>query len=846
MLEEHSCGAPAIAGNGRLPQRQEYAHGTVGRRPVAMKHVPQSAETLVDREQPPNSFLADFKAALLNRPYQGIVPEKVKPTLVAQARYLAALWSVGAVLMIVATWTMVRLGVFNRPGTAISVYLLIIIALSLLDSFATSAVFSLIAVACLDYFFIVPLYSFEVSSAQDVMALVAFLATSFAVTTLVRRARRFGETQHEQATLLNLTPDAILMLDSDRIITYWNGGAERLFGWTRDEAVGHDIRLLLRTVYPAPLDEILATSRRTGHWEGELVQTSRDGAQVHVASKWIVRRDARGNPIGTLQSNTDITARKRAEETLQKSQAAFLSEAQRLSGTGSFGWNAMTDELSWSDETFRIFGYDPSVTPTLEMVRARIHPDDRDEAQLALETAVNQRQSLDIEFRLNMPDETIKNLHIVGSPSIDDSSSFKLVGAVKDITGHRVAYAALEESETRYRHLFKSMPISMWKLDVHGLVDMFREVKAAGVTDFAAYLKAHPEFVHRAMENIIAAEVNEVSVRLFGAADEKEVLGPIAPRFKTRPDTMERILLSRFRNEAVFEEQSQLDTVDGRLVHVLITAARTEAGITVAGLVPLTELVRTQETLEKLQIEFAHTARVSTLGELTASMAHELNQPLSAIAINSEASLRWLDRPEPELDEVRALTQRSLADAGRAADIIARVRAMAAGRPPERIVVSLHDAVLEALQFLRHEAEWRGITVSHLFASQTPLVLADKTLLYQLIVNLSVNAMQAMARGGTTERRITIRTLFPGNDTVRCSFEDSGPGIAQEHLSRLFDSFFTTKESGMGMGLSICRSIIESHGGRIEADNDSIHSGARFSFTLPAANNTLQLAPQVE
>jgi C4-dicarboxylate-specific signal transduction histidine kinase len=383
------------------------------------------------------------------------------------------------------------------------------------------------------------------------------------------------------------------------------------------------------------------------------------------------------------------------------------------------------------------------------------------------------------------------------------------------------------------------MPISMWKLDVHGLVDMFKDVKAAGVTDFSAYLKAHPEFVHRAMENIIAEEVNEVSVRIFGAKDETEVLGPITPRFKTRPDTMERILLSRFRNEAVFEEQSQLDTVDGRLVHVLITAARTEAGITLAGLVPLTELVRTQETLEKLQIEFAHAARVSTLGELTASIAHELNQPLGAIAINSQASLRWLDRPEGELEEVRALTQRSLADARRAADIIARVRAMAARRAPERIEISLHDAVLEALQFLRHEVEWRGITVSHLFASQAPRVLADKTSLHQLIVNLAVNAMQAMAQVGAAERRITIRTMSPDRATVRCCVEDSGPGIAPEHLPHLFDSFFTTKEGGMGMGLSICRSIIESHGGRIEADNGSIHGGARFSFTLPIASETI-------
>jgi signal transduction histidine kinase len=189
---------------------------------------------------------------------------------------------------------------------------------------------------------------------------------------------------------------------------------------------------------------------------------------------------------------------------------------------------------------------------------------------------------------------------------------------------------------------------------------------------------------------------------------------------------------------------------------------------------------------------------------------------------------------------VHELTRRSLADARRAADIIHRVRGMAARRAPERLLVPLHDVILEALQFLRHEAEWRSITVSHMFSAPSSDVLADRTLLQQLIVNLAVNAMQAMAQVDTAERRITVRTTSPDETTLRCSVEDSGPGIEPEHLARLFESFFTTKQGGMGMGLSVCRSITEAHGGRIEADNDSIHGGARFSFTLPAANQTLQ------
>src|SRR5262249_26449640 len=196
---------------------------------------------------------------------------------------------------------------------------------------------------------------------------------------------------------------------------------------------------------------------------------------VFVQSKWVVRRDVRGTLLGMLQCDTDITARKRAEEALLFSQAAYFSEAQRLSRTGSFGWNATTGELTWSDETFRIFEYDNATKPTLEMALQRVHPEDREAVQRALNAAVSQRQSLDLEHRLRTPDGTVKTLQIVGQP-LDEPDGLKLAGAVMDITPHKVAYAALESSETRYRHLFKFMPISLWKLDVWRLMQMFDQL----------------------------------------------------------------------------------------------------------------------------------------------------------------------------------------------------------------------------------------------------------------------------------------------------------------------------------------------------------------------------------
>jgi C4-dicarboxylate-specific signal transduction histidine kinase len=223
------------------------------------------------------------------------------------------------------------------------------------------------------------------------------------------------------------------------------------------------------------------------------------------------------------------------------------------------------------------------------------------------------------------------------------------------------------------------------------------------------------------------------------------------------------------------------------------------------------------------------------LGELTASIAHEVNQPLAAIAASGEAGLRWLARTEPDLGKMRKLTASIIADAQRAGDIIARIRAMAARKAAEQTLLSINDVIREALQFLSHEVQSRSVTISHRLDPAAPQVLGDRTQLQQVIVNLAVNSMQAMAQAESAKRTITIRTVTADPTVLCCIVEDSGPGIGPEHFGQLFESFFTTKVGGMGMGLPICRSIIEAHGGSITADNGGVDGGARFSFTLPVA-----------
>jgi PAS domain S-box-containing protein len=412
------------------------------------------------------------------------------------------------------------------------------------------------------------------------------------------------------------------------------------------------------------------------------------------------------------------------------------------------------------------------------------------------------------------------------------------VAFVIDMSDRKRAEEKLRDSEQRYRHLFEQMPIAMWQVDGRDLAELLTGLRAAGVTDLGTYLDQDPDFLLRMMDALIVEEVNEHAIKMFGAKERSQLLGPSTFFWQRRPDTFRRAMESRFRGLPTFQEETKFVTLDGREIDVLFTAARLgsigERGIGLGGAIDITDRIRAQERLQQVQADFAHAARLSVLGEIAASIAHEVNQPLAAVMTNGETGLRWLDRPEPDVPKARELMQRVLNDAGRAADIIARIRAMATGRAPQQTALALHDVIAESMLFLRHELQSKGVSVSLDLAPALPQVSGDRTQLNQVVVNLAINAVQAMVQSGTARRSISIRTMLSDPETVCCVVEDSGPGIDPTHLTRLFDSFFTTKDTGMGMGLSICRSIIEAHDGHIEADNTSALGGARFSFALPA------------
>lgn len=245
-------------------------------------------------------------------------------------------------------------------------------------------------------------------------------------------------------------------------------------------------------------------------------------------------------------------------------------------------------------------------------------------------------------------------------------------------------------------------------------------------------------------------------------------------------------------------------------------------------------LLAREEALHRSQAQLAHVTRVTMLGELAASIAHEVNQPLAAIATNGEASLRWLNRPQPDLDEARAAVVSLLEAASRAGEVISRIRALARRSDPRHLPLSLNDVAREAADLVRRELASHQVALTLELAPDLPAVRGDRVQLQQVVINLLMNAMQAMQHCAPGQARLLLRTSAQADrdGCVQCSVADTGPGIAAEHLLRLFEAFFSTKKDGMGMGLPICRSIIETHGGRIWAD--SRPGGAVLKFSLPA------------
>jgi PAS domain S-box-containing protein len=340
-------------------------------------------------------------------------------------------------------------------------------------------------------------------------------------------------------------------------------------------------------------------------------------------------------------------------------------------------------------------------------------------------------------------------------------------------------------------------------------------------------------------------EANDAFLRTLGCDREDLNAGRINRMRMTPPEWQDRHVrtlaeLDAFGTVQPFEKE--YFKKDGSRIPVLVGAARFERDRIIAFVLDLTERKRaeaeardSEQRYREVQTELAHANRVATMGQLTGSIAHEVNQPITAAVTNAHAALRWLSAQQPDLDEVRQALRRIVANGNRAGQVIGRIRALIKKTPPRKDDVAINDAILEVVALTHSEAVKNGVLVRTLLSDGLPIIEGDRVQLQQVILNLIVNAIEAMSGPNEAPRNLLISTEKAEPDSLLVTVWDSGPGLAPESLERLFESFYTTKANGMGMGLSICRSIIEAHGGRIWASANEPR-GAIFQFTLQVGN----------
>jgi PAS domain S-box-containing protein len=367
----------------------------------------------------------------------------------------AAQCLLGGIAVALVTFVCFRLNV--SITTAALLYLIVVVLASLTGSFVLSVVVSIIAILCLDYFFTEPLFTIDgpLREPLNLVAVITFLGTALVITSLMFKVRKSLEVLREQAGLLNLTHDTVFVRDMNDVITYWNRGAEERYGWTREEAVGKVFHQLMQTIFRVPLEEINTALLRTGRWEGELVHSKRDGTQVIVESRWSMLQDEQGGPLATLETDNDITERKRVEDALRKSES-YLAEAQKLTHTGAWAFCPSTPERSyWSSEYYRIYGFDPAKDPARRSaVLERLHPDDRARVDGEFKEAIHKKTDFENDFRIILPDGTEKHLHAVVHPIVDQGGEVvEFVGTSMDVTEQYQNRAALEKAFEEIRGL---------------------------------------------------------------------------------------------------------------------------------------------------------------------------------------------------------------------------------------------------------------------------------------------------------------------------------------------------------------------------------------------------------
>ncbi len=383
-------------------------------------------------------------------------------------------------------------------------------------------------------------------------------------------------------------------------------------------------------------------------------------------------------------------------------------------------------------------------------------------------------------------------------------------------------------SDERYRIIFNSAGLPIWEGDWS---DAYAALRRGEPLDDAAVIE-------RIAKNATILDANEAAARLFDLPGRHALIGGniVAHHTPAAEATFGAIVAALARGDAVVEQETQFLSASGEIVDVVLRVTLPPGSegwrrVLVMAL-DVTERNRAQARLAQAQVELAHVSRVTTLGQLAASIAHEVNQPLSAVVTYAKSGKRWLAREAPDAAEVSECLDQISANGNRAADVIARIRDIARKADPECGVVDIGPLVEETVALLRRDLQAHGVAIHVKIADGLPPVAGDRVQIQQVLMNLMLNADQAMVDTPLDQRELCVEAAAD-EGAVAIAIIDYGPGMATEPES-LFAPFFTTKETGLGMGLSICRSIIEQHGGVLTASNNA-DRGATFRFRLPQA-----------
>jgi PAS domain S-box-containing protein len=590
-------------------------------------------------------------------------------------------------------------------------------------------------------------------------------------------------------------------------VNVWSPQQEALYGLPPGSFDG-TYQSWKKLIYPPDwplLLKAITHAHETGDVSVEFRVKWPDGSLHWLATNGQMFFDDHGKPFRMVGFTADISRRKTIEEELRRS-AAFLAQAQQLSRTGSFSWRVARDEITWSEELYRIYEFDPGIKITLEVIRTRVHPEDLTLYEKMVEQARNGSEDFEWQYRLLMPDQSIKYMHAVAQATRDPSGQLEYIAAVQDVTRRKLIEEEMRRSEA---FLAEGQRLSttgsfVWRPDSDDIV-------------FSDELKRIFEF-----------EIG-MPVTL------ERIVG------RVHPDDMSLVAekISQARaggGDHDYELRLRMPDGSVKYLHTNARANRRPDGYLefVGAMQDVTLRRLAEEALGKARSELAHATRIMSLGVLTAAIAHEVNQPLSGIITNASTCVRMLDGDPPNVDGARETAKRTIRDGRRAADVITRLRALFSRKDVIIEPVDLNEAAREVIALSRSELERNRVIVRPTLTDNLPLVKGDRVQLQQVILNLLRNASDAMSSVYDRPRMLLIRTEQGADATVQLSVQDVGAGFRAESLNRLFEAFYTTKSDGMGIGLAVSRSIIENHHGRLWATENK-GPGVTFSFSIPCA-----------